>query len=97
MAAPDAARILMRRYRAKNRYRRMRDRRISEWVGKEYEFQHMDPLHGIEWLKVRLVAYDPDRHNVVLCALWPTAENQKVTWTTDALWAMLRSERMKEV
>lgn len=80
VAAPEAARTLARRFNARARYRRNRDRTIAvDLIGSEYRdnMQHL-------W---RLVEYDPRSHQVRF-----TAVNTRgsVKLDTDTFWQWLR-------
>lgn len=91
----SAARTLQRRLQQKVWYRRRRDRKIGvEWLGRWFDLDRLIPFKRtdqdgkVEWVKVQIVGYDPNR---ALVEIFIPTDNTKTAWETDEFWAKLRN------
>lgn len=92
MAAIEAAAKLQRRIKARDRYRRRRDRKIAvDWIGREFEYRQHDQLTGnIRPLALRITTYHPDTHMVRLVPVNARIIGD-VLCSTDEFWHYMRA------
>lgn len=82
---------IQRRMRARMRYRRMRDRKLAvDYLGKWFDIRYTHPLtQVVEWMRMQLVAYNPDNHTARFRLFTPNGE-APLTLITDDFWDQYR-------
>lgn len=86
----DTAAVLMRRMKAKQRYRRRRDSKIAvDYLGRVFEYCYRNMETGQpDWFQFQVVRYNPDNHTITLKSMDDRGTN---VWDTDSFWLLLRS------
>ncbi len=90
MSISSPGTILARRMRAKDRYRRWRDRKFTEWLGYDFQLQvdHLRTPTCSGWMRFTITSYNPENHTIRL-------DGDKVVWNTDQFWALCRAGKVR--